>query len=126
MKVYFTERTTVQLNIFYLHAWLLQHRIASLSLTHSDQLQQSLYLIIRRNNVLLYGSEWNQNVHDELCRQQRVLFRSLDDLFSWSNLLDRCLGDIIFSEVLNEQVIDSHSPDLSVSVPEPQIIKNLE
>ena len=80
-EVYYTERTSVKLNFFYLHACMLRH---SLNLsgrinTFSNQLKpQQLGLLLRRtiarDNVYIYcTSEFDEQVHEELKRQYRVI-----------------------------------------------------
>ena len=108
-KVYKTEMTSIKLNMFYLHAWLLSYRIAkqqsAFALKH-DNFIISLNNIIERDNAFIYSNEYDEYVHHELKRQQRVLFRSLNDYYWYQNTMGRSIEDIIYLDVLNENEID--------------------
>ena len=41
----------------------------------------SLNNIIERDNAFIYSNEYDEYVHHELKRQQRVLFRSFNDYY---------------------------------------------
>ena len=69
-----------------------------------DNYMKSLQTIIERDNSYLYSNEYDEYVHDELKRQQRVLFRSLDDFYWFGNTLNRDIEDIIYLDILNENL----------------------
>ena len=84
-EVYPTERTSVKLNFFYLHACMLRHVLAAQSRGGGGQLRpQQLDLLMRRtiarDNVYIYcTSEFDEQVHEELKRQYRVIERGMLD-----------------------------------------------
>ena len=98
------EKTSVGLNYFYLHAWILQKRIKELSpiiSSRPDKFLTSLRVLVREDNAYLFSTEYDEHVHEELKRQQRVLFRSLEDFFVYENTLKRDFSDIIYLDILN-------------------------
>ena len=72
-QVLSTERTVVQLNIFYLHAWMLRHTVQRqygvLGMSwQSSALSHSLRSIMRNDNVFIFTATWNEQVFQELLR----------------------------------------------------------
>jgi hypothetical protein len=105
----------VKLNFFYLHCFMLGHcldRFGSSLATHSAlegvfpkhwQLEQLLSRAIARDNVYVYGDDFDSQVHEELKRQRRCLNRALVDYFKFGNYQGRQLSDIVYFELLNEK-----------------------
>ena len=67
-KIYQTERTSVKLNIFYLHAWIIDQRVKNLVLNTNltEQYKESLTNIIKHHNTFLYSHDFDEFVFMEL------------------------------------------------------------
>jgi hypothetical protein len=63
---------------------------------------------IARDNVYIYGSDFDSQVHDELKRQCRCLNRAMTDYFMFGNSMNRDLKDIVYFELLNEHEQDEN------------------
>ena len=77
IDVYHTELTSVKLNLFYAHVFALQHALERYApakgileavLPRHKQLEILLDRLIARDNVYLYGEEFDEQVHEELKR----------------------------------------------------------
>lgn len=83
LEIYYTEKTSLKLNLFYLHCFMLSHALQRLSTSkrlHSNLALEGLFpkawqfdtllaRFIERDNVFIYGTEFDSQVHEELKRQ---------------------------------------------------------
>jgi len=121
VDIYYTEKTSLKLNLFYLHCFMLSHALQRLSTSrrlHSNlalegvfpkawQFETLLSRFIERDNVYIYGTEFDSQVHEELKRQRRCLYRALTDYYMFGNSMQSDLTDIVYYDLLNEQEEDS-------------------
>ena len=52
------------------------------------------------------SSDFDSQVHEELKRARRVIFRGLYDYYYFGNTLGRDLQDIVYEDILNEKESD--------------------
>ena len=102
--------------MFYLHSWLICHRLATIARNNNglggSELHQDIFktlnLIIEKDNAFLYSNDYDEYVFNELQRAKRSIFRSLFDYFVFENTLQRDINDIIYLDVFNQQVFDTN------------------
>ena len=106
----------MKLNLFYLHSWLMSHRLAAIDRNNfglgaskqNEDLFLTLDLIIQKDNAFLYSNDFDEYVYHELIRAKRSVFRSLTDYFVFENSLNREIDDIIYLDILNQKVFDTN------------------
>lgn len=59
--------------------------------------------MIQRDHVFIYSNDFDSQVHEELKRQKRVVFRSLTDYLRFGNTMNRDIQDIVYYDIFNEK-----------------------
>ena len=95
-----TERTSVKLNMFFLHSWMLCHRMSSErsfeAFLNKGLLNQVLAEIIKHDLPFLYSNEFDLQILRELQRMKSTVFLSFNDHYLHANSMERPVEDIIF------------------------------
>ncbi|TNV86519.1 hypothetical protein FGO68_gene8026 [Halteria grandinella] len=110
--VYYTEATSCKFNLFYAHCYLMHHTLFQNQQSqkgynplfqYTYQFDTLLSRLIQRDHVFAYGTDFDPQIHDELKRMKRTVYRSLEDYFMYGNQMGRDINDIVYQEILGEK-----------------------
>jgi hypothetical protein len=106
---YYTEHTSTKLTLFYVHCALLANLSLAANSHKQWQFERLVNRLAMRDHVYMYsGSEFDQQIHEEIKRMKRVAERGLIDqvVFKQNVMNGREITDYVYLDVLHERETD--------------------